>query len=138
MLTISDSLLRDEEFTKFIASFEGRIWMALWGSVDYSLKSDPDAMEALHKHKKVIVKVSLQKLNKLLGSKSMDKSNVSKALNKLTSKKLIKKFYKDKNINNPVYEVGYISVENNEPVPYAFDVFDRKLIKKSLKNNGLW
>ena len=133
MLTFPDNLLRDPEFTRWVASAEGRVWMTLWGNISRNKNHNYEMYDKFYKNNKLATKISIIKLNKILGYKSNDKSNISKIINKLSKKKLIKK-YAIENSNEPnIYEVGYIAEENKKEVPYAIEIFSIKIAEKAIK-----
>lgn len=49
MLTIEDSLLSDAEFTKWLASREGRVWLVLMGSVNRSESENKELYDNYYK-----------------------------------------------------------------------------------------
>lgn len=137
MLTIDDSLLRYAEFTKWLASTEGRVWLTLMGSVNRSEVENKELYDSYYKKNKLATKISLEELNNKVGYKSNDKGNMSKIINRLHKNKFIKKHscIINKNTAN-IYEVGYISNKNNKEVPYVLEKFQIKAMQKDLKERG--
>jgi hypothetical protein len=137
MLTIDDNLLRDVDFTKWLASSEGRVWLTLMGSINRSKAENKELYDSYYKKNKLVVRVSLEELNSRVGYKSGDKGNMSKIINKLHKNKFIVKrpCITNKNTAN-VYELGYISNKNNKEIPYALEKFQIKGMQRELKSKG--
>ena len=135
VLTLPNYLLRDSDFTKWLSSREGRVWMVLMGCVN-NYTNDEELNVKFFKKNKIAVRVSIYNLNKMLGYKSSDKSNVSKIIKNLTKRKIIIKHQQqDGDISSPsVFEVGYLSAEDKSEVPYVVDIFRKSIANKNIES----
>ena len=137
MLKLDDYMLKSPEFTKFLSSREGRVWLTLYGNISRNEKDNTDIYNKFYKNNKLAAKISLDSLNRQLGYETKDKSNIIKIINKLVKQKLIKKhtFIVNKIATN-VYELGYITGNNREEVPYALELYYTKLAQEKIKKWG--
>lgn len=138
---IPNELLREPDFTKWLASNEGRLWLTMASRMirgKYNEDLQNMLFEKFYKNGLLVTSLDMETLNKYLNYNTTDTSNVRKLVNKLTKKKIIKKhtiIFKNKKAC--VFEIGYFSKGDGKEMTYAFEMFNKMIAKKELKKYNL-
>jgi hypothetical protein len=138
---LTDKLVDNPEAIKWLGRAESRLWLILARRVIRKPNNNKHQVpnyiyEKFYKKGKLATSWGLKPLSRLIGYGENGASNVSKLIKSLTKKGIIKRH--NITINNKkmsVYEVGYISKQENVEITYAYEYFNRKNSEQFLEKN---